>query len=78
MLTIEEFIGQIEEQFEDLERGKLKPDSKFRDAFEWNSINALIIIAMISTEFEVSIDADDIRNSETINDIFNIIKKRIE
>jgi hypothetical protein len=38
-MTVEKFIVKIEEQFEDLEKGKLKPESNFRDIFEWNSIN---------------------------------------
>jgi acyl carrier protein len=41
---IEDFIQKLEAEFEDLEPGKLKPESNFRDAFEWNSINALILM----------------------------------
>lgn len=74
---IEEFIQKLEAEFEDLEPGKLKPESNFRDAFEWNSINALILIALIKTEYNVSINADDIQKSKTINDIFSIVKSRL-
>ncbi len=74
---IEEFIQKLEAEFEDLEPGKLKPESNFRDAFEWNSINALILIALIKTEYNVSINAEDIQKSKTINDIFSIVKSRL-
>jgi acyl carrier protein len=74
---IEDFIQKLEAEFEDLEPGKLKPESNFRDAFEWNSINALILIALIKTEYNVSINADDIQKSKTINDIFSIVKSRL-
>ncbi len=75
-MNVEDFIKKIENEFEDLEKGKLKPDSKFRDIFEWSSINALILIALIDTEYNVGINAEDLRSSETVNDLFKIIIKR--
>lgn len=74
---IEEFIQKLEAEFEDLEPGKLKPESNFRDAFEWNSINALILIALIKTEYNVAMNAEDIQKSKTVNDIFEIVKSRM-
>jgi len=74
---IEEFIKNLEAEFEDLEPGKLKPESNFREAFEWNSINALILIALIKTEYNVPINAEDIQKSKTVNDIFEIVKSRM-
>ncbi len=77
-MKIENFIKKIEKEFDDLEPGKLKPDSNFRDIFEWNSINALIIIAMIKTEYNVAISADDLNSSKTTRDLFNIIQSRVK
>lgn len=74
---IEDFIKHIETEFDDLEPGKLKPESNFREVFEWNSINALILIALIKTEYNVSINAEDIQKSKTVNDIFEIVKSRM-
>lgn len=74
---ITEFIQKIEAEFEDLEPGKLIPESNFREAFEWNSINALILIALIKTEYNVSINAEDIQKSKTVHDIFEIVKSRM-
>jgi len=76
MDTVNDFIKRLEEQFEDLPKGKLQPDSLFREVFDWNSINALIIIALIQTEYEVVIDAEDIRKSKSINDLYQIIVSR--
>ena len=76
MDTVNDFIKRLEEQFEDLPKGKLQPDSIFREVFDWNSINALIIIALIQTEYEVVIDAEDIRKSKSINDLYQIVVSR--
>lgn len=78
-MKAEDFILKIEEEFDDLEKGILKPDSIFRDHFDWNSINALIFIALVDTEYDITITPDDIRSSETIQDLFNIVlQKKIE
>ncbi|MEA3445706.1 MAG: acyl carrier protein [Bacteroidota bacterium] len=77
-MKIENFIEALEEEFEDLEPGALKPDSIFRDHFEWNSINALIFIALCDTEFDVTMSADDISNAVTIQDLFDTIKTKTE
>ncbi|MCD6111995.1 MAG: acyl carrier protein [Bacteroidales bacterium] len=73
---MEEFIKKIEEEFEDIEPGKLKPESNFREMFDWNSINALIIIALVKTEYDVVINAEDIASSKTVSDLYNVIESK--
>jgi acyl carrier protein len=76
-MKIEEFIDRIEEEFDDIEPGTLKPESIFREVFEWNSINALILIALVKTEYDVAINAEDIANSKTVADIYGIIESKV-
>lgn len=74
-MKIEDFILKIEEELDELEPGTLKPESELEE-LELNSINTLIIIAMIKTEYDVVIDATDFGSSKTINDVFNIVKSK--
>lgn len=73
---MEEFIKKIEEEFEDIEAGKLKPESNFREMFDWNSINALILIALVKTDYDVVINAENIASSKTISDLYNVIQSK--
>jgi len=75
-MNIEDFILKIENEFEDLTPGKLKPESKFRDMFDWNSVNALTMIAMVDSEYDVMLVAQDFQKSKTIRDLFNIITSK--
>ena len=77
-MKIEDFIDKLEAEFEDIEKGTLKPGSVFREVFEWSSINALILIALVKTEYDVTINAEDIANSKTIEDLFRIITSRVK
>lgn len=38
---------------------------------------ALSVIAMIDEEYDVKIKGDDVRNSQTINDLYEIVKSRL-
>ncbi|MCF8308800.1 MAG: acyl carrier protein [Bacteroidales bacterium] len=69
-MSVEKFIEKIEDEFEELEPGTLTPESNFREYFEWNSVNALIIIALVDSEYDVTINAEDIQKSETVNDLY--------
>jgi acyl carrier protein len=75
-MNIEEFIGKIENEIDGLESGILKPDTNFRAIEEWSSMHSLIVIALIDVEYEVTISGEDLLNSKTINDLFNLVKSR--
>jgi acyl carrier protein len=77
MITIEELIQKLELEFDAITPGTLKPESVLRESVEWNSVNALILIAMINTEYDIILNAEDLRSIVTVNDIFQIIKMRM-
>ena len=76
-MNIEDFIAKLEEEYEDIEKGTLKPESVFREVFEWSSINALILIALVKTDYDVVVNAEDIAASKTIEDLYRIIESRV-
>jgi acyl carrier protein len=77
-MKIEDFITKLEEEYEDITPGTLRPQSVFREVFEWSSINALILIALVKTEYDVVINAEDIAASKTIEDLYKIIQTRVQ
>jgi acyl carrier protein len=76
-MNIDDFIRKIENEIEEIKPGTLKPDTNFRSIAEWSSMHALILIALIDTDYNVTINGEDLRSSKTINDLFNIVKSRV-
>ena len=74
-MEIKEFIKQLEEEFEEIEKGTLNPETNFRDIDEWSSMHALIIIALIDVEYEVTVGGEDLVKMETIQDLFDFVEK---
>lgn len=75
-MEIKEFIENFADQFDDTEASDLSGETKFKELDEWSSLIALSVIAMVDEEYDVAIKGDDIRNSETIQDLFNIVESR--
>ena len=75
-MNIEDFVSNFAAQFDETDSAVFKPETKFKDLEEWSSLLALSIIAMVDEEYDVAIKGDDIRNTETIKDLFKIIQSR--
>jgi len=75
-MEIKEFIEHFAEQFDETDEELLTADTKFKDLEEWSSLIALSVIAMIDEEYDVEVKGDDIRNSDTIADLFEAVKAK--
>lgn len=70
------FLENFANQFDDTDASEIKADTVFKDLEEWSSLIALSVIAMIDEEYDITIKGDDIRNSDTIEDLYNLVKSR--
>ena len=75
-MELQTFIQNIAEQFEETDSSEITASVKFKDLDEYSSLIALCIIAMVDEEYGVALKGDDIRNSETIEDLFNVVKSK--
>jgi acyl carrier protein len=72
---MKDLIDKLEVEFA-LPEGTLKADTGFRDIPEWGSMHALIIIAVVDTEYNVTLNGEDLRKAATIKDLYDIIQKK--
>ena len=75
-MELNSFIEHFAEQFDETDASEFKAETVFKDLDEWSSLIALSIIAMVDEEYDVTLKGDDIRNSSTIEDLFNIVKSK--
>jgi len=72
-MTIENFIKIIEDEFIDLPKGLLTPESNYKEVIGLTSINALILIASIDNAYNVILSAEDIKNTQTLTELFEVV-----
>lgn len=77
MMSVEEFIKLLEKEFEEEYPRGVTPETKFRELPDWGSMQALIVTALIETEFEVTMTATDLSQMETIEDLYDMVMSRI-
>lgn len=77
-MELNEFIEKFAEQFDETDPKEIKVDTLFHDLDEWSSLIALSIIAMVDDEYEVALKGEDLRNANTVEDLFNTVKAKKE
>ncbi len=76
MDDIKTFIVKLEAELDEVPTGTLRPETSFRHMEGWSSMHALIIIAFIDSEYNVVLTGDDLRQAETVSDIYAIISNK--
>lgn len=75
-MTLDEFIEAFADEFDDTPVEDFKADTKYRQLDEWSSLTALSIISMVDDQFDKTITGADIRSTETIEDLYNLIQAK--
>lgn len=75
-MELKNFIENFAQQFDDTDAGEIKAESVFKELDEWSSLIALSVIAMVDEEYGVTLKGEDIRNSTTVEDLFNAVKAK--
>mgnify|MGYP001058346367 CR=1 FL=1 len=77
IMKMEEFVKNFANQFDDTDMSVFSPETRFRELEEWSSLIALSVIAMVDEEYDVTLKGDDIKNSETIADVYNAVVAKL-
>lgn len=72
-MELKDFIANFADQFEETDASEIKAETVFKDLDEWTSLIALSVISMVDEEYDVAIKGDDVRNADTVEDLFNIV-----
>lgn len=76
-MELKDFIANFAEQFDETDASEIQANTVYKELGEWSSLIALSIIAMVDEEYDVTIKGDDIRNSNTVEDLFNAVKAKM-
>lgn len=75
-MELKTFLENFASQFDETDASVFHPDTKFKELGEWSSLIALSIIAMVDEEYDAAIKGDDIRNAETIEELFKVVQSK--
>ncbi len=77
-MNLEQFIENFADLFDETDPDTIKATTQFKELEEWSSLVALSVIAMIDEEYDVEFRGDDIRGSNTVQDLYERVQSRVE
>lgn len=72
-MTLEEFVQNFAEQFDDTPMNEFNPSTDYKQLDEWGSLTALSVITMVDAEMEKRITGANLREHTTIEELYNFI-----
>ena len=77
-METKEIIKNFVEQFDEVPATEVTPETRHHEMDEWSSLIALSVMAMIDEEYDVQIKADEMRNSQTVQELFDIVQSYLD
>ena len=77
MKTLAEFVTLFAEQFDFTDPSEISAETVYHDLDEWSSLISLSIIAMVDEEFDVALKGDDVKESVTVEDLYNRVVSKL-
>lgn len=75
-MEINEFLGHLIEEFEDLGVFELTSDTVLKDIPGWNSMHILLLVSMIDYRYRVLLSGEQLKNVLTVHDLFELVKEK--
>lgn len=76
-MDMKEFIANFADQFDEIDVDTLTAETNFRNLEEWSSLVALSVMAMVDDEYEVELKADEMRKTNTIQELFDLVNSKL-
>ena len=76
IMKLDEFIQNVADLFDNIDSSLFSAQTKYKELPGWSSLLALSIVAMIDEEYGIQMEGRDIWNSETIEDLFQVMVSR--
>ena len=74
-MELEDFVNKFAMQFDNEDLSVFTPDTEFHELESWSSFTSLSVVAMIIQEYGVELDSQDVRNADTIEELYEIVKE---
>lgn len=72
-MEIKDFIVNFADQFDDTDASEISAETEFHELEEWDSLIALAVLNMTEKKYGKRITFDDMKECNTIEDLFNVI-----
>ena len=76
-MDLQKFIENFAEQFDESTVDQMTPETRFRELPDWSSLTALTVIAMIDDEYDVVLKGEEMKKTNTIQELFDLVQSQV-
>ena len=69
-------FNQIVSKVFSIDESKVSNEMSSKDIEDWDSMNYLLFISLLETEYSISFTMDEVMNAKTLGDIHQIVESR--
>lgn len=73
-MKLEEFVEAFAAEFQETPASQFNAGTVYKTLDEWGSLTALSIIAMVDEQYDKTITGENLRNCNTIEDLYNFVE----
>ncbi len=77
-IPFQNFIANLERHLTNVEPGRLRSETCLRDLPEWDSLQALLVVASFSWDYGVTISSDEFAATRTISDLHALVTRKFQ
>ena len=71
-----EFEENVRESLEIEDHIAINKDDVLENTEYWSSMHALLIMALAESEYDISLTGEELRNSKTLRDLFDLFQSK--
>jgi acyl carrier protein len=75
-MLLEDFIKMFEAEISDITPNSVGAETVFKQLDAWNSMQALILIAMVDSEYGITLTAENLHDCITVSDLFSVVQNK--
>jgi acyl carrier protein len=77
VIEIGNFISNLERHLTQVAPRRLETETRLRDLPEWDSLQALIVVASVDWDYGVTISGDEFAGTQTIRDLHALVVQKM-
>ena len=78
MIELQEFVSNLERHLINVVPGHLQTATTLRDLPEWDSLQALVVVASFESDYGVTISGDEFAETHTIQDLHALVVQKMQ
>ncbi len=75
-MELDKFIKYFADQFDDTDSDEITAETAYHDLDEWSSLTGLSVLNMVEKKYGVALTFDELRNAQTLQELFNTVSAK--